>query len=66
MFAKRHPQGVTAPHAMAIAHHILRFWLEARRRLADRRAPRRRSQRFLAGARFLRAVFSETPRAVAF
>jgi NAD+ diphosphatase len=28
MFARRHPQGVTAPHAMAIAHHILRFWLE--------------------------------------
>ena len=28
MFAKRHPQGISAPHAMAIAHHILRFWLE--------------------------------------
>jgi len=28
MFAKRHPQGITAPHVMAIAHHILRFWLE--------------------------------------
>jgi NAD+ diphosphatase len=28
MFGKRHPQGITAPHAMAIAHHILRFWLE--------------------------------------
>jgi NAD+ diphosphatase len=28
MFARRHPQGVTAPHAMAIAHHILRYWLE--------------------------------------
>jgi NAD+ diphosphatase len=28
IFARRHPQGVTAPHPMAIAHHILKFWLE--------------------------------------
>ena len=28
MLEKRHPQGLLAPHPMAIAHHILRFWLD--------------------------------------
>ena len=28
MFEKRHPQGLTAPNPMAIAHHILRYWAE--------------------------------------
>ena len=28
MFEKRHPEGLLAPHPMAIAHHILRFWLD--------------------------------------
>jgi NAD+ diphosphatase len=28
MFDKRHPQGLTAPAPMAIAHHILRVWAE--------------------------------------
>jgi NAD+ diphosphatase len=27
MFAKNHPEGLTAPNKMAIAHHILKFWL---------------------------------------
>jgi NAD+ diphosphatase len=27
MFEKRHPEGLLAPNPMAIAHHILRFWL---------------------------------------
>ncbi|THD49364.1 MAG: NUDIX domain-containing protein, partial [Bradyrhizobium sp.] len=26
MLEKRHPEGLTAPNAMAIAHHILRHW----------------------------------------
>ena len=29
MFEKRHPQGLMAPNRMAIAHHLLRFWVEA-------------------------------------
>jgi NAD+ diphosphatase len=29
MFEKRHPQGLFAPMRMAIAHHLLKFWLEA-------------------------------------
>ena len=28
MFEKRHPEGMLAPQPMAIAHHILRFWLD--------------------------------------
>jgi NAD+ diphosphatase len=28
MFEKRHPEGLLAPNQMAIAHHILRFWLD--------------------------------------
>jgi NAD+ diphosphatase len=28
MFEKRHPEGLLSPNRMAIAHHILRFWLE--------------------------------------
>jgi NAD+ diphosphatase len=28
MFDKRHPEGLTAPMPMAIAHHILRVWAE--------------------------------------
>jgi hypothetical protein len=28
MFDKRHPEGFLAPNQMAIAHHILRFWLD--------------------------------------
>jgi NAD+ diphosphatase len=28
MFEKRHPQGLFAPVRMAIAHHILRGWLD--------------------------------------
>jgi len=28
MFEKRHPEGLTAPMPMAIAHHILRVWAE--------------------------------------
>jgi NAD+ diphosphatase len=28
MFEKSHPEGLLAPHPMAIAHHILRFWLD--------------------------------------
>jgi len=27
MFEKRHPEGLAAPNPMAIAHHLLRFWL---------------------------------------
>ncbi len=29
MFEKRHPDGLAAPYKMAIAHHLLRFWVEA-------------------------------------
>jgi NAD+ diphosphatase len=29
MFEKRHPQGLTAPNPMAIAHWLVRFWLTA-------------------------------------
>jgi len=29
MFEKRHPDGLFAPMRMAIAHHLLKFWLEA-------------------------------------
>jgi NAD+ diphosphatase len=29
MFEKRHPEGLSAPAPMAIAHHILRFWIDA-------------------------------------
>jgi NAD+ diphosphatase len=29
MFEKRHPDGLTPPAPMAIAHHILRIWVEA-------------------------------------
>jgi NAD+ diphosphatase len=28
MFEKRHPQGISAPNRMAIAHHLLKFWLQ--------------------------------------
>ena len=28
MFEKRHPQGMFAPMRMAIAHHLLKYWLE--------------------------------------
>ena len=28
MFEKRHPEGLSAPMPMAIAHHILRVWAE--------------------------------------
>ena len=28
MFERRHPQGLSAPTQMAIAHHILRFWAD--------------------------------------
>ncbi len=28
MFEKRHPTGIAAPNRMAIAHHLLKFWLE--------------------------------------
>jgi NAD+ diphosphatase len=28
MLAGRHPQGLTAPTPMAIAHHILRAWVD--------------------------------------
>jgi NAD+ diphosphatase len=28
MFEKRHPGGLLAPNKMAIAHHILRYWLD--------------------------------------
>ena len=29
MFEKRHPQGLFAPVRMAIAHHLLKYWLTA-------------------------------------
>ena len=29
MFEKRHPDGLMAPNRMAIAHHLLKFWLES-------------------------------------
>ena len=29
MFEKRHPDGLAAPMRMAIAHHLLRFWVES-------------------------------------
>jgi NAD+ diphosphatase len=29
MFEKRHPDGLFAPMRMAIAHHLLKYWLEA-------------------------------------
>jgi NAD+ diphosphatase len=29
MFEKRHPEGFTAPNRMAIAHHLVRHWLDA-------------------------------------
>ena len=28
IFEKRHPQGILSPNRMAIAHHLLKFWLE--------------------------------------
>lgn len=28
MFDKRHPDGLLAPNRMAIAHHLLRYWLD--------------------------------------
>jgi NAD+ diphosphatase len=28
MFRRRHPQGLSAPNRMAIAHHLIRYWLE--------------------------------------
>lgn len=28
MFEKRHPQGLAAPNRMAIAHHLIRYWLD--------------------------------------
>ena len=28
MYEKRHPEGLAAPNRMAIAHHILKYWLE--------------------------------------
>jgi len=28
IFEKRHPQGLLAPNRMAIAHHLLKFWLK--------------------------------------
>ena len=30
MFERRHSQGIAAPNPMAIAHHLLKFWLDAR------------------------------------
>ncbi|MGO9740372.1 MAG: NAD(+) diphosphatase [Roseiarcus sp.] len=30
MQQKRHPTGLTVPHRMAIAHHLISFWLEER------------------------------------
>jgi NAD+ diphosphatase len=29
MFEKRHPEALLAPNRMAIAHHLVKFWLEA-------------------------------------
>jgi NAD+ diphosphatase len=29
MYEKRHPDGLLAPNPMAIAHHLLKFWLES-------------------------------------
>jgi hypothetical protein len=31
MFDRRHPEGLSAPMPMAIAHHILRVWAEGGR-----------------------------------
>jgi hypothetical protein len=31
MLMRRHPDGLTAAHPYAIAHHIIRAWLEAGR-----------------------------------
>jgi len=28
IFEKRHPQGILSPNRMAIAHHLLKYWLE--------------------------------------
>jgi hypothetical protein len=33
MMLRRHPDGLTATHPVAIAHHIIRAWLEAERSL---------------------------------
>jgi NAD+ diphosphatase len=33
MMLRRHPEGLTATHPVAIAHHIIRAWLEAERSL---------------------------------
>ena len=30
MFEKRHPDGLAAPNRMAIAHHLVRYWLDNR------------------------------------
>jgi NAD+ diphosphatase len=30
MFEKRHPDGLAAPNRMAIAHHLVRYWLDDR------------------------------------
>jgi NAD+ diphosphatase len=30
MFEKRHPDGLAAPNRMAIAHHLVRYWLDER------------------------------------
>ena len=28
LWERRHPEGLTGPHPMAIAHHLVKFWLE--------------------------------------
>jgi NAD+ diphosphatase len=33
MMLRRHPDGLTATHPVAIAHHLIRAWLEADRNL---------------------------------
>jgi NAD+ diphosphatase len=35
MLARKHPQGLTAPPPMAIAHHIIRDFVEHGRRVLD-------------------------------
>jgi NAD+ diphosphatase len=36
MVLRRHPDGLTATHPFAIAHHIIRAWLDADQSLSDR------------------------------
>jgi hypothetical protein len=33
MLLRRHPDGLTVAHPVAIAHHIIRAWIEANRSL---------------------------------